>query len=346
MVANAYEGLTNGTQSWDAGTNWAVVAPCFANGTLIATPTGGALVEDIAPGDSIVTADGRVRPVKWVGQRYVYLRGHRNPAKAAPIRIVRGAFGEGRPARDLLVSPDHAIWIVTDHIADEMDDVRLVGGALIPAEVLANGATVYQDTSLSEITYYHVELDSPDVLLAEGLTVESYRHANAATETACAPLMLDGPVVASVKRALLERAETAFGVRHVADPDLRIIANGRRLAPLTTTGGGYRFALPRGASSFRIVSRAAAWSDVLPTPADRRGVAIAAITLGGPFGALALPIDHPALDAGWHEIDTGEAVRWTDGDAVVPFAADIVDIRVAATLPYREPTAGAASRAA
>jgi hypothetical protein len=117
-------------------------------------------------------------------------------------------------------------------------------------------------------------------------------------------------------------------------------ANGRQLVPLTTTGGVYRFALPRGATSFRIVSRAAAPSDVLPTPADRRvlGVAIADVTLSGPSGALALPIDHPALDAGWHAIETGEAVRWTDGDAAVPFAADIVDIHVAATLPYRDTT--------
>ena len=33
-------------------------------------------------------------------------------------------------------------------------------------------------------------------------------------------------------------------------------------------------------------------------------------------------------------------------DAIVPFAADVVDIRVAGTLPYRETTEQAASRAA
>jgi hypothetical protein len=340
-------------------------APCFVNGTLIATPTGGALVEDIAPGDNIVTADGRVRPVKWVGFRHINLRGHRNLPKAAPIRIVRGAFGKRRPARDLLVSPDHAIWIAADRIADATDEVHAAGGVLIPAEVLVNSATIFQDTSLSELTYYHIELDSQDVLLAEELTVESYLdtgnrglfanaglptilHAefavNAATKeratSGCAPLLLDGAVVASVKRALLKRAETAFGVRHVTDPDLRIVVNGRRLAPLTTTGGIYRFALPRGASSFRIVSRASAPSDVLPTPADRRvlGVAIADITLGGPDGTMTMPIDHPALNAGWHAIEAGQAVRWTDGDAVVPFPADLVDIRVAMTLPYRDTT--------
>jgi len=31
-----------------------------------------------------------------------------------PVRVVAGAFGEGRPRRDLLLSPDHAVFV--DHV--------------------------------------------------------------------------------------------------------------------------------------------------------------------------------------------------------------------------------------
>jgi hypothetical protein len=39
---------------------------------------------------------------------------------------------------------------------------------------LINGVTIYQEQNGTHVTYYHIELDSHDILLAEGLEVESY----------------------------------------------------------------------------------------------------------------------------------------------------------------------------
>ena len=75
-----------------------------------------------------------------------------------PVRISAGAFGPGRPARDLLLSPDHAVWL---------------DGALVPARLLINGAGVRQ-VERDRVTYWHVELDRHDVILAEGLPCESF----------------------------------------------------------------------------------------------------------------------------------------------------------------------------
>lgn len=136
---------------------------CFAAGTLITTQRGDVPVETLLPGDPVITPlREAAEPVVWIGRRRIDCRRHPAPHRVWPVRIRAGAFGPGQPYRDLLVSPNHAIY------AD---------GVLIPARCLVNGSTV-QQVEVEAITYYHVELPQHDVLLANGLAVESYLEAN------------------------------------------------------------------------------------------------------------------------------------------------------------------------
>lgn len=75
-----------------------------------------------------------------------------------PVRIAAGAFGANAPARDLCVSPDHAIYVDT---------------ALIPARYLVNGMTICQMPQ-RRVLYRHIELAEHDVVLAAGLSAEPY----------------------------------------------------------------------------------------------------------------------------------------------------------------------------
>jgi hypothetical protein len=116
------------------------------------------------------------------------------------------------PHRDLLLSPHHAVF---------------TGGVLIPIRHLINGTTIAQ-VEVDEITYWHVELESHDVILAEGLPCESYLdtgnrsafanggvavqlHPNFTMRVweaeSCAKLVAAGPELADARRMLLERAE-------------------------------------------------------------------------------------------------------------------------------------------
>ena len=130
-----------------------VALPCFAEGTRIRTSRGDVAVEQLRAGDEVVTASGAMRPVKWIGHRYVDCTRHGAPQKVWPVRVAAGAFGPGLPSRDLFLSPDHALFL---------------DGVLIPVKQLINDDTVAQ-TGWSDVIYYHVELDRHDVLLAEGL---------------------------------------------------------------------------------------------------------------------------------------------------------------------------------
>ena len=124
----------------------------------VATDRGSVLVEHLRVGDTVVTGDGQRQAIQWIGHRDTDCRRHPNPASVWPVRIAAHAFGHGLPRRAVLLSPDHAVFV---------DDV------LVPIKRLVNGTTIVQ-RKVARVTYYHVELSRHDVLLAEGLPVESY----------------------------------------------------------------------------------------------------------------------------------------------------------------------------
>jgi hypothetical protein len=139
-------------------TTGTITVTCFVSGTSIATTTGSVLIEDLQIGDQVRAMFVGSAPVKWIGRRNINFSRHPDQRKVWPVRIAAGAFGESLPRRNLWLSPDHAVFI---------NDV------LIPIKYLVNGTTI-QQIPVDEVTYYHVELPRHDVLMAEGLSVESY----------------------------------------------------------------------------------------------------------------------------------------------------------------------------
>jgi hypothetical protein len=142
----------------------------------------------------------------------------------------------------------------------------------------------------------------------------------------CAPFVWDADSVQPVWQRLADRA-AALGQpmpQHetTTDPELHIVAKGRTLRPLYGENGLYVFALPKGATEVRVVSRAGAPTDVQPWLEDRRclGVHVARIVLRGAHEVQDVPVDHPGLSQGWWAVEQdGTALRrWTNGDAVLP----------------------------
>jgi hypothetical protein len=135
-----------------------------------------------------------------------------NDKRVERIRIRTNAFGPGLPARDLPLSPGHPVLVGA--YAD------CAGGHLVPVMCLINGTTIAREP-VSSVTYWHVELDSHDVLLAEGLPAESYYDMGsrpwfsgvngplvdsdfvpAGEHGRCRPVAVDGPVIEAERARL------------------------------------------------------------------------------------------------------------------------------------------------
>jgi hypothetical protein len=185
---------------------------CFAAGTRLRGEHGDVPVEAMRVGDRVNAHFAQASvPIVWIGRRWVDCLRHPRPDVVWPVRIVAGAFGRGLPRRDLLLSPDHAVF---------------VDGVLIPVKYLINGTTIWQE-QVESITYLHVELPRHDVVLAEGLPAETFLDttnrsifANRAgtivlhpdfgsrvwEAEGCAPLVIVGPAVSAVRRGLQRHA--------------------------------------------------------------------------------------------------------------------------------------------
>jgi hypothetical protein len=272
---------------------------CFTSGTRLLTPNGYIPVEHLKPGDPVITRLGFRRAVRWIG-RSTREPGPKAPREVRPVTVLPGAFGPNLPSRPVRLSPSHAIF---------------VEGVLVPAMHLVNGATILQDQKRGKLYYYHVELDRHDVLMAEGLPVESYLDTGNRTEfeqewgrrgsgtRPCAPLITKGPKLARIRRKLHEAA-LATGFEVIRAPELHGIAAGAIVQPeMRPCAAGVlaRFFLPPGAERLVLNARSATPAETDPDSDDRRELAL----------CLAPPRNRRLrLGSGWHPRASGDAGIW------------------------------------
>lgn len=206
----------------DGATGVTETAICYVQLTLMSTVRGNVAVNDLVIGDLAISASGAFRPVRWLGHRTIDCRRHPHPHSVMPVRIFAHAFGSGLPGRDLFLSPGHPVLVGADEDGN--------GGYLVPIMCLINGTTI-ERVKVDEVTYWHVELDEHDILLAEGLPAESYIDLGSRAwfdgvdgalhdpdmalpgmPGRCRPVAIDGPVVEAERR----RLDAVFAIQLVA----------------------------------------------------------------------------------------------------------------------------------
>jgi hypothetical protein len=194
----------------------AVVAytACYCRGTRILTDRGEVAVEDLTIGDRLIShslPDGTAaHALRWIGRRSYSGRFAATNHDVLPVCIRAGALAEKLPRRDLWVSPLHALYL---------------DGVLVPAAALVNGISIVQAQAVTQVEYFHLELDGHAVILAEGAPAESFvdddsrgMFDNAAEHRAlypdaprvparyCAPRLEQGEALEALRRGIATRA--------------------------------------------------------------------------------------------------------------------------------------------
>jgi Hint domain len=298
--------------------------PCYYRGTRILTPRGEVPVEELVIGDTVVTLSGEAKPIRWIGRRAYdgrFIAGNR---QVLPVHIAAGALFPGLPARDLWVSPGHALYL---------------GGVLVACEHLINGATIVQVDEVEQVEYFHIELDTHDIVFAEATAAETFvdcdnrlMFSNGAEYARLYPeddrpswsycaarLEADSPQLSPIRLALLERAE-ALGHVLDRDPDLHLIVDGEVIRPVRTTGSVYCFEIPPGGGAVWLASRTTIPAEVVTGSGDRRrlGVPVERLLLHDADLSIEVWHSHPELSDGFFYDE--ETLRWTEGLARLPDA--------------------------
>ncbi|MCX2561550.1 Hint domain-containing protein [Acetobacter farinalis] len=133
--------------------------PCYCRGTLIDTDRGEVPVEHLKIGDQVRTLRHGFRPIRWIGRRAYsgqFAAGNRD---VLPVVFRAGSLGKNLPRQDLSVSPLHAMYLE---------------GVLVPAVALVNGRSIVQAKAMDEVAYFHIELESHDVIFANGAQSETF----------------------------------------------------------------------------------------------------------------------------------------------------------------------------
>lgn len=143
--------------------------PCFTKGCLIETHYGQAVVEDLAAGDLVRTADRGPQKIRWMGSRKYTKEQLTEKTELYPVRIVAGALGEGQPRRDLLVSRQHRL-LVQSKVAKRMFDQDEV---LIAAIKLTDLPGIFVDETVDSVEYFHLLFDQHEIVFSEGAPTES-----------------------------------------------------------------------------------------------------------------------------------------------------------------------------
>ena len=146
---------------------------CFASmgrGAILQTETGPCAVEDLLPGDKVMTASNGFQTLLWHGSMTI-IPGSQNkrPEMGTMTRLTSEAFGYGRPMPDLVLGPAARMTYATP-------GVRTLTGrntAFVPVRDFIDQSQIIELTPVSPVQVYQLGFENHERLCVNGIEIES-----------------------------------------------------------------------------------------------------------------------------------------------------------------------------
>ena len=133
----------------------------FARGTVITLATGQQrAIEDLIPGDKVLTRDHGGQPIRWIGATTL-----RAVGAFAPVVISAGAMGN---TGDLIVSQHHRMFLYQRSRTAGLPTAEL----FVQAKHLVDGAGIFLRAG-GFVDYFSLVFDRHEIIYAEGVPAES-----------------------------------------------------------------------------------------------------------------------------------------------------------------------------
>jgi hypothetical protein len=140
----------------------------FAQGTVFKSDTGFIAVEDLHPGDRLMTAEGDCEEVTWIGSA-VFGPGDQGPQMSL-TRVMPDSFGVNRPENFASFGPAARLLQAPPNLRGSTAAARL----MTPASRFLDNVNVVPVLPPSPVRLFHVAVHRHAALIANGLHVESY----------------------------------------------------------------------------------------------------------------------------------------------------------------------------
>lgn len=144
----------------------------FAQGTLLKTNNGYMAVEDLHPGDQLITADGSSEVVTWIGS--AQFSPNDLGKRMRLTRITSGSFGENRPTNCVSLGSAARLLQTPPDLRGTMGTAQL----MTPAQRFVDGVSVIEVAPPTTMRLFHVALRRHKAINADGLDVESFHPGN------------------------------------------------------------------------------------------------------------------------------------------------------------------------
>lgn len=143
--------------------------PCFTLGTLISTPRGDLVIENLRVGDLVVTRDRGIKEIRWIGIRPMNYGDFAAHPHLKPVYVPKGGIVGPLPEQEMLVAPNLRFLVPSDRTALPVNGKE----TLVAAKHLTRRKGP-RSVDAAVVTYVHFYCDQHEIVLANGSWCEAF----------------------------------------------------------------------------------------------------------------------------------------------------------------------------